>query len=238
MADAFMDKLNSVGEHIKIEDATSETMEGPDCEKSMLIYDMVNHDASCGVDVVRALKKRLTLNTLTSCSDPHPLLVENVCQYCEKMFSEVELECEMVRAVDNPLTATHVRQFSHLLILGGRPQMSCGIFLFLMKPTRTHTCMQKDKATNKGRASEDEAWLFGVWFFGYQRLPFEQGRSPWAAEGRQGLAESEKKSDLSPLQSGEARQGQARAAFMGAASSTWLLHRVHEAPHEACTVCM
>ncbi|MCO5570312.1 hypothetical protein L7F22_024030 [Adiantum nelumboides] len=148
MADAFMDKLNSVGERIKIggagisrkmsagvssmsgrmkeifqvpspmdrqiEDATSETMEGPDWEKSMLICDMVNHDPSCGVDVVRALKKRLALNARS----PHVQiltlsLLETCVKNCEKMFSEVASERvldEMVRAVDDPLTATHVRQ--------------------------------------------------------------------------------------------------------------------------------
>ncbi|KAI5072561.1 hypothetical protein GOP47_0012667 [Adiantum capillus-veneris] len=148
MSDAFMDKLNSVGERIKvggaglsrkmsagvssmsgrmkelfqvpspmdrqIEEATSETMEGPDWEKNMLICDMVNHDPSCGVDVVRSLKKRLALNTRS----PHVQiltlsLLETCVKNCEKMFSEVASERvldEIVKAVDDPLTATHVRQ--------------------------------------------------------------------------------------------------------------------------------
>ncbi|KAH6558464.1 hypothetical protein KP509_1Z062500 [Ceratopteris richardii] len=104
----------------QIEEATAESMEGPDWEKNLNICDMVNLDPACGVDMVRAMKKRLALNSrspniqfLTLC------LLETCVKNCEKMFSEVASERvldEMVKAVDDPLTATHVRQKILMLV--------------------------------------------------------------------------------------------------------------------------
>lgn len=96
----------------QVEEATLESMEGPDWERNLQICDMVNQDPSCGVDVVRALKKRLALARTPHVQILTLSLLETCVKNCEKMFSEVASERvldEMVKTVDDPLTATSVR---------------------------------------------------------------------------------------------------------------------------------
>lgn len=96
----------------QVEEATAESMEGPDWERNLQICDMVNHEPSCGVDVVRALKKRLATARTPHVQILTLSLLETCVKNCEKMFSEVASERvldEMVKAVDDPVTATSVR---------------------------------------------------------------------------------------------------------------------------------
>lgn len=152
MADAFMEKFNSLSERIKIggadltrkmsagvtsmsgkmkelfqvptpadklvEEATAEHLDAPDWVKSINICDMVNDEQISGQDIVRALKKRLGFNhpqvqLLTLC------LLETCIKNCDKMFSEVASEKmldEMVRVIDDPMTAREVREKALKLI--------------------------------------------------------------------------------------------------------------------------
>lgn len=105
----------------QVEDATAETLvEGPDWEKNMQICDMVNQEPASGVEVVRALKKRMALNSRNPRVQLLALaLLETCVKNCEKMFSEVASERvldEMVKAVDDPLTQPAVRQKALTLI--------------------------------------------------------------------------------------------------------------------------
>lgn len=105
----------------QVEDATAETLlEGPDWEKNMQICDMVNQEPATGVEVVRALKKRMALNSRNPRVQLLALaLLETCVKNCEKMFSEVASERvldEMVKAVDDPLTELAVRQKALTLI--------------------------------------------------------------------------------------------------------------------------
>ena len=102
---------------ILIEDATSDTLQidGPDWNKNLQICDSINHgpNPSLGLEVVRALKKRLNLTPRNPAVQMLTLYLLEACvKNCEKMFSEVASERmldEMVKLVDDPLTAPSVR---------------------------------------------------------------------------------------------------------------------------------
>lgn len=94
-----------------VEEATAETLQAPDWMKNMQICDMVNLEQIAGQDIVRALKKRLAMKNSTVQLLTLSLL-ETCVKNCEKMFSEVASEKllnEMVRAIDDPQTASAVR---------------------------------------------------------------------------------------------------------------------------------
>uniref|UniRef100_A0A453A882 VHS domain-containing protein n=1 Tax=Aegilops tauschii subsp. strangulata TaxID=200361 RepID=A0A453A882_AEGTS len=101
-----------------VEDATSETLEGPDWAMNLEICDLINAGKVNSVDLVRGVKKRLVLKdarvqflTLS--------LLETVTKNCEKVFSEVAAERvldEMVRLVDDPLTVVNNRNKALMLI--------------------------------------------------------------------------------------------------------------------------
>ncbi|KAF3792932.1 TOM1-like protein 2 [Nymphaea thermarum] len=152
MGDNLMDKVNALGEKLKIsgaevgrkvtegmssmsfkvkellqgqnevdkivEEATMETMDGPDWASNLEICDMVNNEKINSQEVIRAIKKRIMLK------NPRVqylalVLLETCVKNCEKAFSEVASERildEMVKMIDDPQTIVNNRNKALTLI--------------------------------------------------------------------------------------------------------------------------
>jgi len=101
-----------------VEDATMESMAGPNWEKNLEICDLVNMEKVSGQDAARAIKKRIMLKSIRIQYLALTLL-EMCVKNCEKMFSEVASEKvldEMVKMVDDRSTSTENREKALKLI--------------------------------------------------------------------------------------------------------------------------
>ncbi|XP_078437959.1 target of Myb protein 1 [Wolffia australiana] len=101
-----------------VEDATSETLDGPDWPANMEICDMVNSEKLKSVELIRGIKKRIAVK------EPRVqflalVLLETCVKNCEKAFSEVAAERvldEMVKLIDDPQTVVGNRNKALMLI--------------------------------------------------------------------------------------------------------------------------
>ncbi|KAJ6846408.1 TOM1-like protein 2 [Iris pallida] len=101
-----------------VEEATAETLEGPDWAANLEICDMINSEKVNSVELIRGIKKRIMLK------DPRIqylalVLLETLVKNCEKAFSEVAAERvldEMVKLIDDPLTVVNNRNKALVLI--------------------------------------------------------------------------------------------------------------------------
>ena len=101
-----------------VEEATSETLNGPDWAANLEICDMVNTEKVNSVELIRGIKKRIALK------DPKIqylslILLETCVKNCEKAFSEVAAERvldEVVKLIDDPQTVVGNRNKALMLI--------------------------------------------------------------------------------------------------------------------------
>lgn len=101
-----------------VEEATAETLDGPDWATNLEICDMINSEKVNSVELIRGIKKRIMLK------DPRIqylalVLLETLVKNCEKAFSEVAAERvldEMVKLIDDPLTVVNNRNKALVLI--------------------------------------------------------------------------------------------------------------------------
>ncbi|CAM6083801.1 unnamed protein product [Calypogeia fissa] len=101
-----------------VEEATAETLDGPDWARNLDLCDEVNHERITGTDAVRAIKKRLVVK--------HPTvqflsltLLETCVKNCDKFFSEVASERvldEMVKLIDDRQSSIESREKALKLI--------------------------------------------------------------------------------------------------------------------------
>ncbi|ERN15542.1 TOM1-like protein 2 [Amborella trichopoda] len=101
-----------------VEEATAETMDGPDWSSNLEICDMVNGEKISSQDVIRALKKRIMLKN-ARVQYLALVLLETLVKNCEKAFSEIASERvldEMVKMIDDPLTVVNNRNKALILI--------------------------------------------------------------------------------------------------------------------------
>ncbi|KAI3457865.1 hypothetical protein Pfo_014528 [Paulownia fortunei] len=152
MSDNLMDKVNALGERLKIggsevgqkisagmssmsfkmkeffqgpnqadklvEEATAETLDEPDWATNLELCDMINHDRINSVELIRGIKKRITLKS-PRIQYLALVLLETVVKNCEKAFSEVAAERvldEMVKLIDDPQTVVNNRNKALMLI--------------------------------------------------------------------------------------------------------------------------
>uniref|UniRef100_A0A0D9XMX2 VHS domain-containing protein n=1 Tax=Leersia perrieri TaxID=77586 RepID=A0A0D9XMX2_9ORYZ len=152
MSDNLMDKVNALGERLKIsgaevsrkmsagvsnmsfkmkeffqgqnmadkivDEATLETMDGPDWATNLEICDMVNSGNVNSIELVRAIKRRIMLNN-PRVQYLSLVLLETVAKNCEKAFSEIAAERvldEMVKLIDDPQTIVNNRNKALMLI--------------------------------------------------------------------------------------------------------------------------
>lgn len=101
-----------------VEDATAETLDGPDWATNLEICDMVNLEKINSVELIRGIKKRIMLKS-PRVQFLALMLLETVVKNCEKAFSEVAAERvldEMVKLIDDPQTVVNNRNKSLMLI--------------------------------------------------------------------------------------------------------------------------
>lgn len=152
MSDNLMDKVNALGERLKIsgaevsrkmstgvtsmsfkmkeffqgqnmadkivDEATPETMDGPDWATNLEICDMANTGKVNSVELIRAIKRRIMLKT-SRVQYLALVLLETVVKNCEKAFSEIAAERvldEMVKLIDDPQTIVNNRNKALMLI--------------------------------------------------------------------------------------------------------------------------
>ncbi|KAJ8451382.1 hypothetical protein Cgig2_017773 [Carnegiea gigantea] len=101
-----------------VEDATAETLEGPDWAMNLEICDMINHERVNSIELIRAIKKRIMLKS-PRVQYLALMLLETIVKNCDKAFSEVASERvldEMVKLIDDPQTVLNNRNKALLLI--------------------------------------------------------------------------------------------------------------------------
>ncbi|KAM7273944.1 hypothetical protein ACFE04_028608 [Oxalis oulophora] len=94
-----------------VEDATAETLDGPDWAMNLDICDMMNHERINSVELIRGIKKRILLKN-ARIQYLALVLLETCVKNCEKAFSEVASERildEMVKLIDDPQTVVNNR---------------------------------------------------------------------------------------------------------------------------------
>jgi hypothetical protein len=153
MSDNLMEKVNALGERLKItgtevskqmaagmssmsfkmrelfqaqtpadkivEEATAETLEGPDWAANLEICDLINTQKVSSGDLIRGIKKRIVLRDEPRAQYLALFLLETVVKNCDKAFSEVAAERvldEMVRLIDDPQTVVNNRNKALTLI--------------------------------------------------------------------------------------------------------------------------
>ncbi|PKU73025.1 TOM1-like protein 1 [Dendrobium catenatum] len=101
-----------------VEEATSETLEGPDWSINLEICDMMNSEKVNSVELIRSIKNRImTKNPRVQYLAL--VLLETCVKNCEKAFSEVAAERvldEMVKLIDDPQTIVNNRNKALVLI--------------------------------------------------------------------------------------------------------------------------
>ncbi|XP_010549833.1 PREDICTED: TOM1-like protein 2 [Tarenaya hassleriana] len=101
-----------------VEDATSENLEEPDWDMNLEICDMINHEKINSVDLIRGIKKRITVKQ-PRIQYLALVLLETCVKNCEKAFSEVAAERvldEMVKLIDDPQTVVNNQNKALMLI--------------------------------------------------------------------------------------------------------------------------
>lgn len=101
-----------------VEEATSETLEGPDWAANLEICDMINSEKIDSIEFIRGIKKRIMLNS-ARVQYLALVLLETCVKNCEKAFSEVASERvldEMVKLIDDPGTVVNNRNKALILI--------------------------------------------------------------------------------------------------------------------------
>lgn len=101
-----------------VEEATSETLEGPDWAANLEICDMINSEKIDSIEFIRGIKKRIMLNN-ARVQYLALVLLETCVKNCEKAFSEVASERvldEMVKLIDDPRTVVNNRNKALILI--------------------------------------------------------------------------------------------------------------------------
>lgn len=101
-----------------VEDATSETLEGPDWSMNLEICDMINSGKFNSVEIVRIIKNQIMTKS-PRVQYLALVLLETCVKNCEKTFSEVAAERvldEMVKLIDDPHTAVNNRNKALVLI--------------------------------------------------------------------------------------------------------------------------
>jgi len=101
-----------------VEDATSENLEEPDWAMNLELCDMINQEKINSVDLIRGIKKRITMKQ-PRIQYLALVLLETCVKNCEKAFSEVAAERvldEMVKLIDDPQTVVNNRNKALILI--------------------------------------------------------------------------------------------------------------------------
>ena len=101
-----------------VEEATSETLEGPDWAANLEICDMINSEKIDSIEFIRGIKKRIMLKN-ARVQYLALVLLETCVKNCEKAFSEVAAERvldEMVKLIDDPQTVVNNRNKALILI--------------------------------------------------------------------------------------------------------------------------
>lgn len=102
-----------------VEEATAETLEGPDWAANLEICDLINTEKVSSGDLIRGIKKRIVLRDEPRAQFLALFLLETIVKNCEKAFSEVAAERvldEMVRLIDDPQTVVNNRNKALTLI--------------------------------------------------------------------------------------------------------------------------
>lgn len=152
MSDNLMEKVNALGERLKIggvevgrkmsegmssmsfkvkeffngpnqadkfvEDATSEALDEPDWALNLDLCDLINTDKLNSVDIIRGIKKRISIKS-PRVQYLALVLLETCVKNCEKAFSEVAAERvldEMVKLIDDPQTVVNNRNKALIMI--------------------------------------------------------------------------------------------------------------------------
>lgn len=102
-----------------VEEATAETLEGPDWAANLEICDLINTQKVSSGDLIRGIKKRIVLRDEPRAQFLALFLLETIVKNCDKAFSEVAAERvldEMVRLIDDPQTVVNNRNKALTLI--------------------------------------------------------------------------------------------------------------------------
>ncbi|GFP85348.1 tom1-like protein 2 [Phtheirospermum japonicum] len=85
-----------------VEEATTETLDGPDWATNLEIWDMINGDRVNNIELIRSVKRRLKLKSPMA-QYMSLLLLETIVKNYDRTFAEVAAERdEMVRLIDDP----------------------------------------------------------------------------------------------------------------------------------------
>lgn len=101
-----------------VEEATSETLEGPDWTTNLEICDMINSNKINSIELIRGIKKQIMLKN-ARVQYLALVLLETCVKNCEKAFSEVASERvldEMVKLIDDPETVVNNRNKALIMI--------------------------------------------------------------------------------------------------------------------------
>lgn len=101
-----------------VEEATSETMDGPDWSINLEICDMMNSGKVNSVELIRSIKNRI-MSKNPRVQYLALVLLETCVKNCEKAFSEVAAERvldEVVKLIDDPQTVVNNRNKALMLI--------------------------------------------------------------------------------------------------------------------------
>lgn len=101
-----------------IEEATSETLEGPDWPINMEICDMMNSEKVSSAELIRSIRNQI-MRKNPKVQYLALVLLETCVKNCEKAFSEVAAERvldEMVKLIDDPHTVVNNRNKALVLI--------------------------------------------------------------------------------------------------------------------------
>jgi VHS domain len=102
-----------------VENATSANLDCPDWSANLEICDRINTGLVDGVEVVRAIKKRIVMKQQPRVQYLALVLLEAFVKNCERGFADVASEHildEMVRVIDDPETVVSVRKKVLVLI--------------------------------------------------------------------------------------------------------------------------
>ncbi|GFQ02198.1 tom1-like protein 2 [Phtheirospermum japonicum] len=101
-----------------VEEATAETLDGPDWATNLEICDMINRDRVNSVELIRSVKRRLILKSPMA-QYLSLMLLETIVKNCDRAFAEVAAERvldEMVRLIDDPHAAVSNRNKALVMI--------------------------------------------------------------------------------------------------------------------------
>lgn len=102
-----------------VENATSDNYDSPDWSANLEICDRINSGLISGVEILRAVKKRIVMKQQPRVQYLVLVLLEACVKNCQRGFADVAAEGvldEMVRVIDDPETAVSVRNKVLVLI--------------------------------------------------------------------------------------------------------------------------